>query len=129
MIRRIFLYRGGVQRAAIFEGEHGLVFGAVILIDAANVLPQRNAPHEEQEHRNPNQPIDQVEHDLLTENRIHTLQFRRRQQRQVLVHEDEKGDGEGYVHARHPAGDFKLLALAFFFATFVRAALVSVAVG
>src|ERR1700687_479425 len=111
MIRRILLYRRGFERIAIFERKYRLVLGPVVLLPPPNFLPQRNAPHKQQKHRDPDQPVHQVEHDLLPENRIHLFQFRRGQQRQVLVHEDEEGDGESHIHSHHPARDFQFLAL------------------
>src|SRR5271165_5233151 len=49
MICRIFLYRARLKRIAVLECEYRLVLSTVILIDAANVFPQRHAPHKEQE--------------------------------------------------------------------------------
>src|SRR5208282_2296370 len=46
-----------------------------------------------------------------SEDRVHPFQFRRSHQRQVLVHENEEGDGERHIQSRHPAGNFKFLAL------------------
>ena len=70
-------------------------------------------PHEEQEHCDPDEAIDQVKQNLMPENRIHPFQLGRSQQRQILVHEDEEGDGKRHIQSCHPAGDFELLALIF----------------
>ena len=79
MIRRILLHCAGSQRIAVFKGKNRLVLGAVILVHAADVLQQRHSPDEQQEQRDADDAIHQVEHDLLAEHRVHALQFRGRQ--------------------------------------------------
>src|SRR6202165_3137966 len=111
MISRILLHRRGFQRIAILERKYRLVLGPVVLVHASNVFPQRNAPDKKQEHRDPDQPVNQVEQELLPENGIHLFQLGGSHQRQVLVHEDEEGDGGGHIHACPPAGGFKLLLI------------------
>ena len=70
------------------------MFGAVILVDAANIREQRDSPDEQQEQDQAYCAVDQVEHDLAAERGINLLKFRRRHQRQVFVHEDEEGERE-----------------------------------
>ena len=85
------------------------MLGAVILVDPANVAPQRHSPDEEQEERDSDDAVHQVENDLLSEYGVHPLQFRRCQQRQKLVHEDEETDRDDDVDRSHPAADFQFL--------------------
>src|ERR1700722_17261924 len=113
MVGRIFLHGGGLKRVAVLEREYRFVLGAVILVDAANILPERNAPHEKQEHRNADQSVDEIKDELVAEYGIHALKFGGRKQGKILVHEDEEQDGERHVQASHPARDFELLALIF----------------
>src|SRR5260370_4227813 len=99
----------GFEWIAIIERKYRLVLGPVIFVYAPNVFPQRHAPNEQQEHRDTDQSVNQVKQELLPESRIHLFQFGGSQQRQVLVHEDEEGDGKRHIQSRHPASDFKLL--------------------
>ena len=70
MIGRIFLHRRGLERVAVLEGEYGLVLGAVVLVDAANIGEQRNSPDEQQEQDQADRAIDQIEHDLAAQRGI-----------------------------------------------------------
>ena len=81
-----------VSGSAVLEREHRFVLGTVIFVDAANVFPERDAPDEEQEQAEADGAVDQVEDDASAESGIDLLQFCRRQQRDVLVHEDEEGE-------------------------------------
>ena len=111
MIGRIFLHGASLERIAILERENCLVLGPVILVHAMDIVPERNAPDKQQEQRNADQAVDQVENDLLAEQRIHLLQFRRRQQRNELVHENEETNRKNDIHCGQPAADFQFLSL------------------
>ena len=56
---------GNGRHAAIFKSEDGLVFRAVVAIDALDVGPQGNSPDKEQEERDADQAIDRVNAKLL----------------------------------------------------------------
>ena len=88
---RILLNFGSAQRITVFKRKYRLVLGAVILIHAANVFPQRNSPDEQKEEDEANAAVDEVEGDASAERWIEFLEFRRSQQWQILVHEDEEG--------------------------------------
>jgi len=109
MISRIFLDGSSLERIAVLECVDRFVLSAVILVDAANIFPERNSPDEEQEERNSNQAIDEIEDELLAKDWIHMLQLGCGDERKVLVHEDEERDGKDNVYGRHPASDLELL--------------------
>src|ERR1700730_4119458 len=73
---RILLDFGGLEPVSVFEGEYGFVLGSVILVNTANVFPERDSPDEEQEQDQTDGAIDQVEYDSPTESRVNLLQFR-----------------------------------------------------
>ena len=113
---RILLHRSSIKRIAILESEHRLVFRAVVFVDPANILHQRQPPNEEQEECEPDNAIHQIEHDLAAQRRVVLLQFSRGQQGKILIHEDEEADREDDVRSSNPAADLKfLLFLAFDF--------------
>ena len=85
------------------EGENRFMLGAVVLENAANVGQARDAPDEEQEKRNADHAVHDVEGDLVAESRIGVLQLGGRQQRQKLVHEDEESDRQHHVEGERPA--------------------------
>ena len=58
MIRRIFLHFHDAERIAILKREDSFVFGAVIFVDPADILPERYSPNEEQEQQEANAAID-----------------------------------------------------------------------
>ena len=98
MVCRVLLNRARVQRVPGFKCKHRLVFSAVILVHTSNILQQRRSPDKQQKQQNPDSAVDQVEDDPLTKNWIDPLQFRRCQQRQELVHEDEEADRDDNIH-------------------------------
>src|ERR1700733_11194584 len=118
MIRRIFLHRSSLERVAILKRENRFVLGTVILVDAANVLPERNTPHKQKKHSDANQAVDKIKEELVAEHGIHALKLSGREQREILVHEDEEQDGKRHVKASHPARNFEFLALIFVRTTF-----------
>ena len=87
---RVFLNFSRVERISVLKCEDGLVFGAVILINPADILPQGNTPNEQQEHSDPDEAIVQVENKLLSEHRIDFLQLGRRQKREEFIHHNEE---------------------------------------
>ena len=109
MKSRILLHCRCIKRIAVLERKYRLVLRPVILIHAANVLKQRSSPNKYQEQRQPDQAIDQIEHDLAIQRRMRLLQLGGGQQRQVLVHENEESDGDQNIDGCNPAADFKLL--------------------
>src|ERR1017187_10268644 len=90
MIGRIFLHCHGVERVSVFEGKDGFVLGTVILVDTANILPERYSPNEEQEQYEADTTIDQVENNSAAQSGINFLEFGRSQEGNVFVHEDEE---------------------------------------
>src|SRR5450755_1661856 len=105
MIRRVFLHTLRVERIAILESKDRLVLGTVILVDAPNILPQRHSPNEQKEQQEADASVDQVENDPSTQRWIDLLQFRRGQQRDVFVHEDEKAQREQEIPGSQPVTD------------------------
>src|SRR5215469_8850895 len=102
---RILLNRGRAEWVSVLESEHCLMLGAVVLIDAADVLPQRDSPNEQQKQTEADRPVDQVKHDASAQGGIDLLQFGRRQQGNVLVHENEKGERDNHVEGGEPTAD------------------------
>src|ERR1700723_2085398 len=96
---------GGVGGIAVLESEYRFVLGSVILIHPPNILPERRSPNKQQEQNQTNNANYQVENNLLTENRIHALQFRGRHQRQKLVHEDEEADRKHNIDRSDPSAN------------------------
>ena len=91
MARGIFLRVVNRQRVVVLEGKDRLVLGAVVLVHAPDVGPQRDAPDEQQEQADANEAVNDVEQDLVAERRVVVLQLGGRQQRHKLVHENEEG--------------------------------------
>ena len=58
-----------VSGSLCLEGENRLVLGAVILVHAPDVGPQRDAPDEQQEQADADDAVDHVEQDLVAEGR------------------------------------------------------------
>ena len=86
------------------------MFGAVVLIQAANVAEERDSPNEQQEESDADEAINQIEQHLIAEYRIDAPQGRGRHQRQELVHEDKKANRNECVHSDQPAGDMNVVA-------------------
>src|ERR1700676_3240900 len=105
MIGRILLYGFRVERVSILKSKDGFVLGAVILVDAANVLPKRNSPDEEQKQYQADAAVDQVENNPATEGGIDLLKFGSRQKRDVFVHEDEEGQRDHDVDGGQPVAE------------------------
>src|SRR5438309_1844046 len=80
MERRIFLDSAGSERVSVLEGENRFVLGAVVLVDAADIFPERDAPYEEQEQAETNDAVHQVEGDASAQGGVDLLELCRRQQ-------------------------------------------------
>ncbi len=114
MKRAVALRRFHVHRVARFEGEHGFVLGAVVAVESANVAPERDRPDKEEEDRDPDNAIHQVEDHLVAEHRMDAPQSGGRHERHELVHKDEEADRDEHVQRQHPAANLHfLLALLF----------------
>src|SRR5208283_3429615 len=66
------------ERIMRLESENCLVLRAVILKDAANIGPPRDAPNEQQEKSDADEAVDHVESESITERWINVFQLGRR---------------------------------------------------
>src|SRR5207249_11843405 len=98
---------------ANFEGKYRPVLGTMIFVNTMNIAQQRDSPDKQQKQNDADRAIHQVENDLLTENRIDALQFRRSEQRQEFVHEDEEAHRNNDIDCRDPAADLELFLAGF----------------
>src|SRR5581483_11497422 len=89
------------------------VFRPVILVDAPDVLPQRDAPDEDQEKRDADGAVNQIEDDLISHYRRQALKLGRGDERNKLVKNDEEPNRKQNVEGDDPTAQFELLFVFF----------------
>src|SRR5579872_2113956 len=103
----------GHAAVVCLEGENGLMLCAVVLVDAANVVPKRNTPDKAEEENDADHTIDYVEENLISEYGKMILEQCGHAQWKQLIEGDKECQREKNVQGRGPCADFGFSLAAF----------------
>src|SRR5215831_2871496 len=110
MLRGVLLRLGDRGHAVIFKREDGFVFRAMVVIDAFDVLEEREPPYEEQENSYADGAFDQINSDVAMQRGPTPRQPARGAGGNKLVHENEKRDGKYHTGNDGPSTDLRLFS-------------------